>query len=335
MKQRTPTQAFTLLELLVAVTITLLLVGLILSVTTNVLNLWRRSQGSFSAATEAKLALDLLERDLRGAIYRRDNGNWLVVTVASDISGVANHGWVTTGTIKPGATESMRLLPDLDARGERRIADARFGFSGAWLRFISTNVDVDSTMPSMPIAIAYQIARRPITGPVSTANSAPSRYTLFRSIVAKDATFASGYNITAAPYASSSNTPSASQRAASTITNPVTLLVLATNVVDFGVWLYARNADGSLRRIFPSANNDLTHVAVGSANAPDDSRMPEVADVMLRILSEEGATLVENIETGRTTRPAQYANDAEWWWAVADANSRVYVRRVLIEGVAP
>lgn len=333
MNPRTRFRGFTLLELLVAVTITLLLAGLILSVTASVLNLWRRTQGGFSAATEAKLAMDLLERDLGSAVCRRDNGNWLAATVAADVNGVTNHGWITTGSLvlKPGTADSLRLLPDPDARGERRIADARFGLSGTWLRFIGVNADAGG---SVPVAIAYQIARRPVTGSVTTTNPAPRRYTLYRSIVATATTFAAGNNITAAAYGSSSSTPG-SQRAASTITNPVTLDALAANVVDFGVWLYVRNSDGSLRRIFPLTNADLAHVAVGSASPADDSRMPEAADVMLRILSEEGATRIENIETGKVTRPAQYASDAEWWWAVAEANSRVFVRRVLIEGGVP
>ena len=72
---------FTLLELLVAVAITLLLAGIMLAVTTITLGLWRRTQDNFSSGTTAKLALDLLERDLQSAIHRADGrGNvWLAV----------------------------------------------------------------------------------------------------------------------------------------------------------------------------------------------------------------------------------------------------------------
>ena len=332
MKGREHSRGFTLLELLVAVTITLLLVGLILSVTTSVLNLWRRTQGGFGATTGAKLALDLIERDLHGALYRRDGGTWLAVTVLNDLAGLGNRGWITTGTrLKPATAESLRLLPTVDAAGEQRLRDARFGLSGAWLRFIAANVESGG---SLPIAVAYQLARRPLTGSVVSSNPAPVRYTLFRSTVAAGTTFTSGYNVDAAAYTSASNSPGA-QRAGSTIANPVTLDALATNVLDFGLWLYARNPDGTLRRIYPASNGDLGHSALGLAAPADANRMPEVADVMLRILSEAGAAQIENIESGRITRPPQYASDAEWWWAVAEANSRVSVRRVLIEGTAP
>ena len=57
---------------------------------------------------------------------------------------------------------------------------------------------------------------------------------------------------------------------------------------------------------------------------------------MVRLLTERGATLLAEIESGagRVTRPPAYASDAEWWWAVVEANSRVYVRRVEVKGRA-
>ncbi len=323
-------RGFTLIELLVAAVITLILVGVILGVTTGVLNLWRRTQGGFTANAEAKLALDLLERDLQAAVWRRDSNAWFAVSVVNDASGLANRGWLTTGAMtKPAGEESLRLLPDPGTDGEARLADARFGLSGAWLRFIATNVESSG---SLPVATAYQIARRPLTGTVNTSNPAPLRYTLFRSVVRTADTFTNGYDIMSSSYGSTSNTPG-SQRDASTIANPVNADALATNVIDMGAWLYVRETNGSLRRIFPATTGDVAHVARGNSTA-DASRMPEAADVMLRVLSEDGAAQIEAIETGRVTRPPQYATDAEWWWAVAEANSRVFVRRVELKGGA-
>lgn len=321
---------FTLIELLVAAVITLILVGVILGVTTGVLNLWRRTQGGFATGTEAKLALDLLERDLQAAVWRRDSNAWLAVTVVNDAGGLANRGWLTTGTLmKPAGSESQRLLPDAGVAGEMRISDARFGLSGVWLRFIAANVESSG---SLPVATAYQMARRPLTGSVNASNPAPLRYTLFRSAGRALDTLTNGHNITSSAYASTSNSPG-SQRDASTIANPVTADALATNVIDLGIWLYIRETNGALRRIFPATNGDLSHVVMGNSTA-DVSRMPEVADVMLRVLTEDGAAQIEAIETGRVMRPSQHGNDAEWWWAVAEANSRVFVRRVELKGGA-
>ena len=49
---------------------------------------------------------------------------------------------------------------------------------------------------------------------------------------------------------------------------------------------------------------------------------------MLRILSDQGATLIENIEQGRVQRPTEFSSYTDWWWAVVIANSEVYVRHI-------
>jgi hypothetical protein len=57
---------------------------------------------------------------------------------------------------------------------------------------------------------------------------------------------------------------------------------------------------------------------------------------MIRSADGWGATQLEAIELGRIpSRPPAYASDAEWWWAVVEANSRVFVRRIEIKGTAP
>src|SRR5256885_829746 len=141
-------------------------------------------------------------------------------------------------------------------------------------------------------------------------------------------TFITGYNVVAAAYGSSGSTPSVS-RAASTLMNPSLSDALAVNAVDFGTWLYLRDSSGALRRIFPADNSDLTHAARDSGSAADANRYPEVADVMLRILTDEGARQIDAMEQGNgaITRPGEFATDAEWWWAVVEANSHVYTRR--------
>ena len=61
-----------------------------------------------------------------------------------------------------------------------------------------------------------------------------------------------------------------------------------------------------------------------------------MADVMVRILTEEGARIIGGMERGSGTllRPTAYATDGEWWWAVVEANSRVVVRRIEIKGAS-
>ena len=327
-------RAFTLLELLVAAAITLLLAGLMLAVTNGTLALWHRTQDSFSSSTQARLALDLLERDLQAGVFRADGANaWLAIDVLNSPGDLPAHGWQSAPLMKPATAESRRVLPDSVNGLDPVLTDTRFGLSSAWLRFITTNVE---TGGSLPVAVSYQIARRPVSGPNNTAsNPAQVRYTFFRSAVAADTTFATGYDVTAAAYGSSTSAPSVA-RSASTLMNPPLSDALAVNVVDFGVWLHVRDSSGALRRIFPADNSDFSHAARDAGAAADANRYPEVAEVMLRILTDEGARLIDAMEqgTGAIARPPEFLNDAGWWWAVVEANSRVYTRRIEIKGPA-
>ncbi len=327
-------RAFTLLELLVAAAITLLLAGLMLTITTGTLKLWHRTQADFGSATQARLALDLLERDLQTGVFHADGvTTWLAIDVTNSSATLLNHGWQSATFMKPATGDSQRVLPASAGGLDPVLTDARFGLSGAWLRFITSNVESNG---SLPCAVSYQIARRPVSGPNnSPANPAQVRYTLFRSAVAADTTFATGYDIVAPAYGSSTSAPSVA-RSASTLTNPPLGDALAVNVVDFGVWLYVRDNSGALRRIFPADNSDLSHAARDAGSASDANRYPAVADVMLRILTDEGARLIDTMEQGNgaITRPGEFSDDAAWWWAVVEANSRVYVRKLEIKGPA-
>ncbi len=322
-------RGFTLLELLVAMSITVLLAGLMLTVITGALTMWHRAQNRFATAAQAKLALDMIERDLQAAVFRLDGGTWLAVDVSNLPSALATHGWLTAGIMKPAGAESLRLLPDSSAGTARSVGEARFGLSGAWLRFITTNVEADG---SLPIAVSCQIARRPLSGGINPGNPAAVRYTLFRAAVSAEGTLASGNDVVASAYNSTSVNPSAT-RSPATLTNPNSADALATNVVDFGVWLYVRDTADGLRRIFPVDDSDTAHAARDLGPAPDANRFPEAADVLIRILTEEGATLLSEMESGKgwVARPAAYATDAAWWWVLVEANSHVYTRRVEIK----
>lgn len=329
-------RAFTLLELLVAVTITLLIAGLMLAVTTNVMSLWRRQQAASTQATTARQVLDQLERDLQSAIHRRDASRWLAADILDSAPALSNHGWLAgPGLMKPANGGSLLPLPPPDAQGIRRIEDARFGLSGVWLRLVATNVESGGSLPTV---IAWQMVRRPVTGTPVSGNPAPVRYSLYRSAVGNEDALIAGYDVVATVYGSTNNTPSSATSTAyrqpRNVTNPSHANLIASNVVDFGCWLHARNSAGHLVRIYPGAEGDLSHHAVGQSMA-SDSLFPVVADVMVRVVSEEGAALLEAMETGRTSRPAQYSSDADWWWGVVGAHSVVFTRRIEIKGVAP
>jgi prepilin-type N-terminal cleavage/methylation domain-containing protein len=331
-----PNRAFTLLELLVAVAVTLLLAGLMLAVTMNVTTLWRRQQAAATQAITARQVLDQLERDLQTATHRRDGNRWLALDLLDDAAALTNHGWLLgSGITKPGGGGSLRPLPPADNRGVRPLEEARFGLSGAWLRFVATNVESGASLPTV---IAWQVARRPVTGNPVATNPASVRYSLYRSAVAPDEVLAAGHDVLAPAYGSTSNNPSSATSTAyrqpRNVTNPSHANLIASNVVDFGCWLYARAPGGDLSRIYPASDGDQSHHAIGQSTA-NDTRFPAVADLIVRILSEEGAAQVEAIEAGRLRRPAEFGDDAAWWWSVVDAHSSVFTRRIEIMGAAP
>lgn len=72
-----PAQGFTLIEILVASAVMALLVGLVITITSQVLNVWNRSGGRLSANQEARIALEFLTQDLETAIFRNNESQWM------------------------------------------------------------------------------------------------------------------------------------------------------------------------------------------------------------------------------------------------------------------
>jgi len=283
----------------------------LLAVTTNVLARLHRTQAAATATVEAKLVLDQLERDLQGAVLRAGGGSWLDVRILSSAGALPSHGWLvqTSPPMKPAA-ESLLLVPEVAGGSPPAISNARFGLSGVWLRLVTPDHDSGAN-GSVPSAVAYQVVRRP----VSTAAGAPVRYALFREKLSGASTFASVLG------------PLFTDTAPADLTQPDSADVIASNVVDFGVWLHARDASGRLTRLFPA---DRTGPL--SARFPAEGA-PVLADVMVRVLSEEGAALIQSIEEGRVELPPGQT-PGEWWWAVVEAHSHVFTRRVEVKGGA-
>ena len=303
-----PSDSFTLLELLVASAITGLVAGLVLSLTASVLRNWTRSHGALMAEGQARVVLDQLTQDLRGALYRDDGKVWLAATVQPEtsVSGLGMNG------LKPAG-------PSLNPAADN-LADARFGVGGVWLRFftVTPGTDPRSNDPAAPVAVSYQLIRR---SPTSSGGS--PHYLLYRAGVTPAETFAAGYDLSASAY----NTPVDVDGAAGNVMRPALRQVLADNVIDFGVHFQGYATDSGsgapvLQRIFPRDGTDLEFRAKSPAAAGEVGRsFPAVADILVRVLTDEGARRIGALEAG------QIEGD---WWAIAEENSRVFTRRILI-----
>lgn len=327
--------AFTLIELLVAMAITLVLAGMMVAVTSGTLDVWQRAQDQHAQNTAAKQALDAIEADLQTVTWRNDTTTYFAAEILDTAEELQNHGWLldSIGPIKPANGGSLLPLPPDDpVAGQPLITAARFGLSGVWLRFVGNHIDPGKTVP---VVISYQVCRRPVVGDAAVSNPAPTRYSLYRTAVAAGDSFNSGYDVARANFSSSTNTPTSTATSAfrnrNNVINPSHANLLASNVVDFGCWLYHRESDGVLTRIYPQQSGDKSHAATGNSTN-NSSRMPSVAEIAIRVLSDRGARLLEAIESGRALRPPEFSDDATWWWSVVEKHSASFYRRIELRG---
>ncbi len=357
--RRAARRGFTLIELLVAAVITAVLAGFIVTIVSNVSGFWNRASGRLSTEAQARYILDQLSLDLSSAHFRDDGNTWMAADVFNNATGVPQNGLWQPAAANPkpttaGATGSLNMTTP-------SISDARFGAAGVWLRFFTTkrgsNTAADNTTLSAPVAVGYQIIRR------FSAASPTSQKTayLFHRAEARPATippanrpgvFESGYNITAAAYSTTNN----GTNNGATTGDPRSIQVpgsrtnfasvIGENVIDFGVRCYVRDVaqPTGLRLVFPASNEKGTASNAATArlraqfppDIPADSRnynfvMPDVVDVMVRILTDEGARLIAAYETANSPLSVPAGITAQqYWWQIAAANSQVFTRRVVV-----
>lgn len=349
-------RAFTLTELVVATGVTVLLAGIMLGIVSNVISISGRATGSIQGHTQATMAIDVITRDLQAAILMATDEVWLAANVQPDQTGSGDAGgslglWDPSGggAGKPGWTDPGTDDSSLDlAPANLDLEDYRFGMAGMWLRFIThvpdENVDGLNNF-SAPRAVGYQISRHRLD------NNADSsiRYGLFRtevrsydeSVIPPDhpaSTFHSGYDLYAVDYCVSGAVGGSLDGSPGRIRGPFRQHLLAVNVIDFGIRVFERNATGDLVLSFPLDQTDLGYAATldtsaiqpaaATAGSYDYSGktthgFPEVIEVSLRVVSEDGAKLLEGLETG-----SPIGSD---WWSIALAHSRVFSRRIILK----
>jgi len=262
------------------------------------------------------------------------------------------------GSGDPTLNTTSFVVPSVAGGTIPLIDDYRFGQGGVWLRFFTSGPGSNDGLLqhiSAPRAVAYQIVRLPVV-----ANSKEVRYQLFRSEVrpshsnatlAARSTFAVGYNMLDknAIYNIPSGTNSGDYINGTvdeggepgSIRRPDRNQLIANNVIDFGVRIWTRNTTNTLVIKFPSSltnfgfaatTNDGTNGTAAavppgqSSGAVTAAQMtygfPEVIEVFVRILTDDGVNQIANFEDGRI--PGN-------WWDIALANSRVYSRRIEIK----
>ncbi len=331
-------RGFTLIEVLVAVGITAVIATFMVSIATNVFGFWGRTSGRLSAEAQARFVLDQVTLDLQSALYRDDGAAWLAATILANTN---NTGLWNTTAATPAALKPVNSAGSLQGTAVGDLTQARFGQAGTWLRFFTVKRGSNAALAtaSAPVAVGYQIVRRANSG--NEARSTDRRYFLHRSEVrptnastTRRGTLETGFDILATAYAPTSNTAQVNDPAE--IRYPTINSVIGENVVDFGVRFYVRDTsttDG-LRRVFPATNTTLSYAARSPSSLPDATDpMPDVADVMVRVLTDEGARVLAGYEASpqKITAPQGVTVQA-YWWQLAIANSQVFTRRIVLNG---
>lgn len=358
-------KGFTIIELLVAAAVTVVLAGLLLSMTSGVLASWSRISGALSANSQAQMIFDLITEDLQAAAHRQDGNVWLDVGMMNSTPTYLEEtrGWRVADSSEPIFSEDrpwgsrVGIKPDSVVQ-EDDIAESRFGRGGVWLRFFSTPIADGET----PRAISYQIGRRPVAGDHhpdhddNETNPAEVRYMLFRSVLSAPRTFDRGFNLANYNY----NETEAGWDGAyppNELVVPATADAIAGNVIDFGVRLYAHDyEEDAIVLLFPAdtgnppspsdtnvyfrANGGLGRQSLQGGLPPGKRRhyrdggrlyegeFPDVVDVFVRILTEEGARQIQNLESGRLPVSGTFYDQ---WWEIAIEHSRVFTRRIHVK----
>jgi|LakMenE18May11ns_1017448.scaffolds.fasta_scaffold9807078_2 type II secretory pathway pseudopilin PulG len=83
-------RGFTLVELIVAMAITIIIVGVLVSVTSIATDTWNRSRSELRASRQAKSMVDAMVRDFEALVVRSGNANeWLSAITEADLPGSA------------------------------------------------------------------------------------------------------------------------------------------------------------------------------------------------------------------------------------------------------
>jgi len=351
--------AFTILELLVAVSVTALLAAMLLNITSQVVSTQTKASGDLETNQVAQFILDRIQEDLQCAFSKNDGNVWMAAKILVDYNDISQVGadWKKAPSLEKPSGQSSRFFEEdwtgqlsselTKANRQGPLMEARYVAGGTWLRFFTQAPELDPQAQNAGAAraIAYQIVRYGLTG----SETSRPRYQLFRSDVHSMNTFNAGYNLDPVDgnYKASDGN---GERQAGNIANPIfqdqegnpsTDFSLAANVIDFGIRAYVmeRNREGTgfLKQIFPELTTSdrnyefkaSTHSKYQDTGQKSLHSYPEVIDVMVRILTTEGASIINALEEGTVPVPSGI-DESEYWWQVAEKNSEVYQRRVKI-----
>ncbi|MGB0742929.1 MAG: PulJ/GspJ family protein [Opitutales bacterium] len=247
--------AFTLVEIMVAAAITIIMIGLVIQITSEVLKVWNRSVGKLSANAEARIAMELLTNDLESILLVNNGQQWLRVESEANV-----------GNPIVGQTVGLKLFaPAMDR----------------------PKIDADGVpIPGNICGIAYRLALAPAYG----SNPANNNFILYRSLLNSKDTFndlmgPSQPNNPQLELTENSN----AFWSASQITEENNYL--AGNIVNFKIFIYGIDSSGD--EVILNSEDGVTiddDYIYGGTDSNEE--VPLYAEIFLTIVSDEGLDIL-------------------------------------------
>jgi len=290
MKGLNKIRAFTLIEIMVATVIMVILSGLIIQISNEVLKLWNRSSGKLSAGAEARLAMDIIASDLESIIVKNDGGEWFRAE--------------NDNLKKPSKSETVSL------RFFTIIKNKVFDTSG-------------NEIPGNIAAVAYNLD---FSSPVDGSYRGDKTFILYRMEVDPETTYYDLLNRESRD--SLPNKRSISWGKGNLIKGQNGSNYLVSNIVDFAIDFYVEDdgrKDTPTQYFEKSVKNPNRSVIYGGENATigplsrvEHYQKPlSYADVKLTVLSDEGIDMMRHINK-RPETPEE----------VIRLHSDVFIRRI-------
>lgn len=290
MKRSMKSKGYTLIEIMVSTVIIIVLFGLAIQITGEVLNAWSRTSGKLSASSEARVAMDVIANDLEGIVVRNDGHEWF--------------------------------------RAENDILKEPAKSKSVALRFFSVikNKPTDSkgiTIPGEISAVAYNVH---YVNPVDGSNRGEKAFVLYRLEVDPETTYRDLLDLSSRERLPNKKSPNWGE--GNLVKGMNGDNYLASNIVGFEIDFYLED-DGnrSTPRLYFNQHkkNPRRSVIYGGREATIGpqaklehyQRALAYADIKLTVLSDEGAEIMRNV----AQRPETPAD-------VIRLHSEKFIRRV-------
>ena len=269
--KRMSSQAFTLIEVLVASSVMVILVGIVAYIAGSVMDSWNRSSGKLSANAEARFVLDIIAQDLESAVLRNNGQQWLRVEPAN----LADNAPYDTD--QSDSVVLKLFAPALDRE------------NGDGICAIAYQLQYKETYNNGPDTYAlYRMVENPQTTLRFYLSSGFSNPTTSNqgSLLMKTASDGTDTYIVWNNSQVNGITSNANY--------------LASNIVSFKILLYDSASDPKPVNADPATNainaGYYAFSGVSATDDPESTDQPLYADIVLTVVTDQGMELLNNIE---------------------------------------